>query len=123
MQCRRSRRASLVDHLLSALRMLPWKCRDCSHRFHAWMVPVTFLLRVHCPSCGNPAVNRVSRDRVDKVFLAGLQRMMRVPAYRCDNCRQKFFSLRSYLPANPVASVANHQAKPGRSRAGHEPSA
>ncbi|NDQ56330.1 MAG: hypothetical protein GZ088_04555 [Acidipila sp.] len=68
-------------------------------------------------------MNRVARDRVDKVFLAGLQRMMRVPAYRCDHCRQKFFSLRSYLPATPVASVADHQGKPGRTSAGHEPSA
>ena len=94
--CRRSRRSGISDRLLGAARLMPWKCRECSHRFHSWTVRPKIVLHAHCPRCGNLAVERVARKRVEEGFLAGLQRMLRFPAYRCDPCRHKFFSLRPY---------------------------
>jgi hypothetical protein len=48
----------------------------------------------HCPRCGNLYVERVHAARVDRAFLLGVKRLLRIPAYRCDPCRLKFFSVR-----------------------------
>jgi len=80
--------------VLGAAQLLPWKCRACERRFHAWVVPPAFLLKAHCPKCGNLEIDRVARKRVEEGWLARLQRALHLPAYRCDSCRHKFFSLR-----------------------------
>ena len=102
--CRRSRRSGVSDRVLGAARMLPWKCKGCGHRFHAWSVPPVFVLRAHCPKCGNLEIDRVARKHVEKGLLVKLQRALRFPAYRCDPCRHKFFTLRPQrrVPAVPA---------------------
>ncbi len=61
-----------------------------------------FALRVHCPHCGNMAVEHVRRDRVVGGWRVSLQRALRFPAYRCDGCRTRFFSIRSFQPVAPA---------------------
>jgi uncharacterized protein with PIN domain len=55
----------------------------------------------HCARCGNLDLQHVSRDRVPEGALASLKRILHFPAYRCDPCRQRFFSLRPFrrIPA------------------------
>jgi hypothetical protein len=56
---------------------------------------------VHCPRCGNLDLQRVSRERVVEDLFAPLKRAVHLPAYRCDPCRLRFFSLRPFrrIPA------------------------
>jgi hypothetical protein len=69
-------------------------------------VPAQYVFYVHCPRCGNLDLQRVSRDRVVEDPLAFLKRLLHIPAYRCDPCRLRFFSLRSFrrIPALHVDS-------------------
>ena len=48
----------------------------------------------HCPKCGNFDLDRISRERVDGGALIFAKRLLRFPAYRCDPCRERFFSIR-----------------------------
>ncbi|MFY9689422.1 MAG: hypothetical protein WA369_10835 [Candidatus Acidiferrales bacterium] len=52
-----------------------------------------FTRYAHCPRCGNFDLQHISRDRVEKGALLFLKRMLALPAYRCDPCREKFFSV------------------------------
>lgn len=52
-----------------------------------------FARYAHCPRCGNFDLEHISRDRVERGALNALERFLGFPAYRCDPCRQKFFSL------------------------------
>jgi C4-type Zn-finger protein len=90
---RRSRRQFTADFLLSVLGVYPWRCRNCQARFHARLMPLNDSLYVHCPICGNPALKRISAEHVDTP-LAFAWRLFRVPAYRCEPCRHKYFSIR-----------------------------
>jgi DNA-directed RNA polymerase subunit RPC12/RpoP len=83
---------------LSGLR--PWRCHDCKERFYAWSVPIPFVHYAHCRQCGNLGVKRISSDYVTVRF-AWLFRTLRLPAYRCAPCRNKFFSLRRHLRVVP----------------------
>jgi predicted RNA-binding Zn-ribbon protein involved in translation (DUF1610 family) len=122
--CRRSRRSGVSDHLLGAARLLPWKCRACEHRFHAWVVPPAFLLKAHCPKCGNLEIDRIARKRVEEGWLARLERALHFPAYRCDPCRHKFFSLRPLRPIRTVpAPLTGQQARAAEAAAKAEHSA
>lgn len=56
-------------------------------------MPAQFVFYVHCPQCGNLDLQRVSRERVVEDLFAPLKRAARVPAYRCDPCRLRFFSV------------------------------
>jgi len=102
--CRRSRRGGMKDRLASVFGLRPWRCRTCGRRFHAGVVAIRFGLYVHCPSCGNLDLQKVSRDRVVEGRLLGLRRMLRFPAYRCEDCRSRFFSLRKFRPVKPRES-------------------
>jgi hypothetical protein len=64
-------------------------------------VPAQLVFYVHCPHCGNLDLQRVSRERVVEDLLASLKRLLRIPAYRCDPCRLRFFSVRPFrrIPA------------------------
>lgn len=62
------------------------------------MVPVRYVIYVHCARCGNFDLRRVSRDRVSGDLFAPLERALHFPAYRCDPCRLRFFSLRRFRP-------------------------
>lgn len=100
--CFRSRRAGVADFLCSAIGWKPWRCLTCEFRFYASRVAIAFSGYAHCPRCGNFDLERVAGDRVQDGALVFLQRFLRFPAYRCDPCRQKFFSLlpfRRILPS------------------------
>ncbi|MGH9775768.1 MAG: hypothetical protein ACRD50_12565 [Candidatus Acidiferrales bacterium] len=100
--CRRSRRHGALDILISAAGLRPWRCRACEERFYAWRVPVRYARFAHCPQCGNLDLQRIARDRVNEGKLRWVQRFLGVPAFRCDPCRWKFFSVRIYRRILPV---------------------
>jgi transposase-like protein len=90
---RRSRRQYAADYILSLFGVYPWRCNDCHGRFHARMMSLGQSLRTHCPICGNQEVKRIASDRVSAP-LSFVWRFMRLPAYRCEPCRYKYFSIR-----------------------------
>lgn len=100
--CRRSKRRKLLDYSLSLLGLRPWRCKTCDRRFYAWLVPVLYVGFTHCPQCGNLDLQRVSREKVDEGLLVGLRRALHFPAYRCEPCRNRFFSLRLYRRIVPT---------------------
>ena len=91
--CFRSRRGGLLDFLSTGLGLRPWRCHTCNLRFYARQVALPFTRYAHCPKCGNFDLERISRDRVEQGTLVFLKRFLGFSAYRCDPCRQKFFSL------------------------------
>lgn len=92
---RRSRRRSLGDRCLGIVGVYPWRCRACETRFYARIMPLADSLHAHCPICGNPDLKRIDPEHVDSMF-AFLWRHLRIPAYRCEPCRHKYFSVRPY---------------------------
>jgi C4-type Zn-finger protein len=56
-------------------------------------MPLGDSLRVHCPICGNQELKRIAAEHVTAP-LSFLWRALRVPAYRCEPCRYKYFSIR-----------------------------
>jgi len=76
--------------------LLPWRCEACHERFYARVMPLGHALRAHCPICGNQDLQRISAEYAEGMF-SGLWRLLRVPAYRCEPCRHKYFSI---LPAS-----------------------
>jgi hypothetical protein len=105
--CFRSHRAGLLDFIYSGIGFRPWRCLTCEFRFHAARVAVSFSGYAHCPRCGNFDLEHIARDRVTDSTLVLLQRFLGFPAYRCDPCREKFFSLRPFRRILPsiVSSV------------------
>lgn len=55
-----------------------------------------FVRYAHCPKCGNFDLKHIARERVKKGSLLFLKRMLVFPAYRCEPCREKFFSVLPY---------------------------
>jgi C4-type Zn-finger protein len=92
---RRSRRHSAVDYALSLLGIYPWRCFECEARFYSRPMPLGESLRAHCPRCGNPDLKRISSEYVASPF-SFLWRFLRIPAFRCEPCRHKYFSIRPY---------------------------
>jgi len=89
---RRSRRQTLGDFLFGVVGVYPWRCRNCHGRFHARMMTLTESAHAHCPICGNHELKRISSDYVPG-SMAFLWRLLQVPAYRCEPCRHKYFSI------------------------------
>jgi hypothetical protein len=54
---------------------------------------LTDSLHVHCPICGNKELKRIPGDRVESRFGFFWHRLS-IPAYRCEPCRHKYFSIR-----------------------------
>ncbi len=94
--CFRSHRAGPIDFLFTIVGMKPWRCHSCEKRFHAKRVAIPFSRYAHCPRCGNFDLERIARDRVEEGTLLFLKRYLGFPAYRCDPCRQRFFSVLPY---------------------------
>ena len=105
---RRSRR-NLTDYVLSVFGILPWRCVACETRFHARPMSLSDSLRAHCPICGNMDLQRIPGDRVDTYF-AALWNRLSIPAYRCEPCRYKYFSLRP-CRAKPAKEQAKDESK------------
>ncbi|HXX44065.1 MAG TPA: hypothetical protein VEJ38_05010 [Candidatus Acidoferrales bacterium] len=71
---------------------------------------VSFEGYAHCPRCGNFDLDHIARDRVGPGLWPTLQRFLGLPAYRCDPCREKFFTLRPYRRIVPsMISVAEEK--------------
>ena len=80
-------------------------------RFYAWTVALPFARYAHCPRCGNFNLEHVARERVEQGTLVTLKRLLSFPAYRCDPCRQRFFSLLPYRRIVPsMISGASRRA-------------
>jgi hypothetical protein len=107
-ECRRSRRRTTKDHLLSIIGLLPWRCSGCELRFYALAVPVSLYFHAHCSLCGNFELQKISAEHV-RGHASFIGRMLHLPALRCDRCRHKFFSVRPLrrLPAGMVSHSAN----------------
>jgi uncharacterized protein with PIN domain len=102
--CRRSRRRGGRDLLMTLFALRPWRCPSCKKRFYAWLVPVTYAWMAHCPRCGNFDLQRIARARVDEGRLRWLERALGFPAYRCDPCRKRFFTVRRFAHILPAAT-------------------
>jgi len=104
--CFRSHRDGALDFLLSVADLKPWRCHSCDRRFYAWRVAIAFTRFAHCPRCGNFDLERISRERVDNGTLISAKRWLQFSAYRCDPCRERFFSvlrLRRIVPSTVPA--------------------
>jgi ssDNA-binding Zn-finger/Zn-ribbon topoisomerase 1 len=99
--CFRSHRDSVLDYSLTVTGLRPWRCHTCDNRFYAWKVATAFQRFAHCPKCGNFDLEHISRERVDGGTFLGLKRWLRFPAYRCDPCRERFFSVRLFRRIRP----------------------
>ena len=71
-------------------------------------VAVRFSLLAHCHRCGSFDLKRISRDVVQG-WSSWLFRLVRIPAYRCPPCRNRFFSI---LP--------NRRLRPSESQGGSQ---
>jgi hypothetical protein len=68
-----------------------------------------FMGYAHCSRCGNFDLDRILADRVDPGILNSLMRLLSFPAYRCDPCRGKFFSVRPYRKIVPsIVPASEH---------------
>jgi len=94
--CFRSHREGPIDRLNSLTGLRPWRCHTCDWRFYAWRVATRFEGYAHCPRCGNFDLEHISRERVEAGTLVAPKRWLGFPAYRCDPCRHRFFSVRRY---------------------------
>lgn len=97
-ECFRSHRSGPTDFLFTLTGCRPWRCRTCELRFYARRVALRFIHLAHCRKCGNFDLERISRERVDDGSLIFAKRLLRFPAYRCDPCRERFFSIRPFQP-------------------------
>lgn len=102
-RCHRSKRRGIKDYAIGLTGLRPWRCRMCNKRFFARSVALSYALTAHCRECGNLDLQRISRDHM-KGFRAWFLRRLHVPVYRCDPCRNRFFSWRRYRPVRPVAA-------------------
>jgi C4-type Zn-finger protein len=89
---RRSRRQTSAEYVLGAIGVYPWRCKGCGARFHARLMSLNNALHAHCPICGNPALKRIAPEHVN-TLLGFIWRTLRVPAFRCEPCRYKYFSI------------------------------
>lgn len=79
----------------------------CKRRFYARKVAWELIRNAHCPRCGNLDLQQISKEWVDKGKLRWIFRLWGAPAYRCDPCRLRFFSLRPpYEPRTEGAQTA-----------------
>jgi uncharacterized protein with PIN domain len=109
--CFRSHRDGTLDYLLSGAGLRPWRCHSCEHRFQAWRVAAILERFAHCPRCGNFDIEHISRERVEEGTLIFLKRWLQFPAYRCDPCRHRFFSLREFRRILPsIVESHTHRA-------------
>ena len=99
----RSRRRFPGDHLLSLIGLYPYRCRECDHRFHSRRRSAGRgegkLRWARCPRCQSTEIDRISKSKVPPTWTNFLWRWVPVPAYRCPECRQRFYDIRPRKPA------------------------
>ncbi|MFZ0738208.1 MAG: hypothetical protein WCA98_08815 [Candidatus Acidiferrales bacterium] len=99
-----------MDYALSLFGLRPWRCRECDTRFFAWsVIPASFVACAHCPRCGRMDLEKIAGRLVVDGTLRRLKRILGFAAYRCDPCRERFFSLRRYNPIRAHAAPAGHK--------------
>ena len=91
--CRRSKRRSLADYAYSVVGMIPWRCSRCEVRFRARNLSLNDWRYAHCSVCGNLDLRRISPEYVSGPT-GPIGRLLGLPSFRCDPCRNKFFSVR-----------------------------
>lgn len=111
--CFRSHRGGLLDFLCTASGLRPWRCHTCDRRFYAWGVALSFSRFAHCPRCGNFDLEHIARDHVEQGTLVFLKRFLGFPAYRCDPCRHRFFSILPFRRILPSLVPAAYRKAPG----------
>ena len=100
-RCRLSSRRTAIDRTVELLGLRLWCCGRCEDRFYTCSVALRFMYLAHCGRCGNFDLQRIGRNYV-KGWFAWPLRMMRASAYRCEPCRNRFFSIRPYRPPRPI---------------------
>jgi hypothetical protein len=96
---RRSRRRTLKDYVAALVGLRPYRCHECNHRYHdrsrARRPPrEPYSWRAVCPRCGFTGVNRIPRRKVPPTWGNLPWRMLPAYAYRCPECRKRFFDYR-----------------------------
>ena len=123
--CFRSHREGVSDLLTTFVGLRPWRCHTCDRRFYARRVAYAFSRYAHCSKCGNFDLRRISRERVEDGTVISLKRRLGIPAYRCDLCRRRFFSILSFRRIVPstsrsAGSLSGGEAAPPSSVSGLE---
>ena len=106
--CYRSHRDGPLDFFGTLIGLRPWRCRTCENRFFGRRVALAFATYAHCRRCGNFDLEQIARERVEEGTLLFLKRLARFPAYRCDPCRKRFFSVLPYrriVPSTRPAAI------------------
>jgi hypothetical protein len=124
--CFRSHRDGVFDLLATFIGHKPWRCHTCDKRFYARRVAYTFSRYAHCSKCGNFDLERISRGRVEEGTGISLKRRLGIPAYRCELCRRRFFSVLSFRRIVPSTSrgakpVSAEDPNPASRVSGFEP--
>jgi hypothetical protein len=101
----------VIDFVLGVVKLRPWRCKACEGRFYAWIVPCSLIGYAHCPRCGMFHLDRISGRHITHGFLHRAKRMLGFAAYRCDPCRQRFFSIRPYREILPLGASEKHKRK------------
>jgi ribosomal protein L37AE/L43A len=97
-----------MDYLFGFAEIVPWRCEECEGRFYARPIPFRFLFYAHCGICGNLKLKRISAEHVPGI-LGFFGRVLRFPAWRCEPCRHKFFSLRPQVrESGEIAANPSH---------------
>jgi len=69
-------------------------------------MPLSDTFHAHCPICGNLELKRISPEHVNSP-LRFLWRLLRVPAFRCEPCRYKYFSILPIRELEPEEEAAH----------------
>jgi len=108
--CFRSHRSGVLDFAFTLAGCRPWRCHTCDRRFYSWRVALSFACFAHCPRCGNFDLDHISRERVEYGAMLFVKRLLHFPAYRCDPCRERFFSIRPFRKILPsMAPASEHK--------------
>ncbi|MBI4464426.1 MAG: hypothetical protein HY647_06950 [Acidobacteria bacterium] len=100
----RSRRRTFYDYFLSLCGLRPYRCHECEHRFHAWRVRRERPKRARwaqCPRCQSTELVRIARHKVPPTWRNLPWRIWPASAYRCPECRRRFYDFR---PQDPKAA-------------------
>ena len=100
---RRSRRKNLNDYILSLGGLHPYRCHECNYRYHIRHQSRRKIWWAQCPKCFSVKIHRISKNKVPLIGTNFFWRVLAFPAYRCPQCRTRFFDLRprKRVPAEP----------------------
>lgn len=98
----RSRRSTFKDYFLSLLGLRPYKCHECDHRYYAWARArkerPQRVRWAQCPRCQSTELVRIARHKVPPTWRNLVWRIWPAFAYRCPECRKRFYDPRPQEP-------------------------